>query len=487
MDIRELELARIAVQEMKTQNRSGLDVLNNLIAKDLELFKDNPYFKDDKAFPGSTDQMTNASTFVMRLWSGSQEEKDYEYNKYKDFFDDIFSKAKKDIISNEFLSDDSGTWQPVLNWIDSVKSYANGKNLKPKDVSMHLDRYIKTKKPELLIDVPTWDGVDRIKDLGQFITLKGHSYEIFEDAIKEWLANIFRRLYLDGAQNRCIILKGSQGLGKDNLVRNLLGAFGCYYSKFTNSKDERAIWDQVTGSLVLHIEEFDQTGSMGVSFLKDIITRDQVTYRSSYARRNSTRKCHASFISTVNIDAVLRDETGNRRFAVFEIEKIDWSYPKNISDQILAQAYALYKDGYKAKKETWELIKGTNSQFEQVDLVPELLNMWDIRVSRLTPDIIKTKEFRFETIQSVLNDMSKGSGWKQKTLLTMLKTNGRSRHTDAGTAYKFYPVKELEGKPDVSKPTEKTVFNHATKTYVSVKAISQSIDQDLTIGDDMPF
>lgn len=424
------------------------EIVLKAIRHDKKLFGKKALFQDTSEFR-SNDAKTNAFLFVTGIAQSIVKQKQQRaepvtpgddpieetYQKYVDFFNTLLKDARKDIISGEFLSIESGLWNPVLNWLGAIKSYASGKELQPHSVQMHLDRYIKEKEKSLLIDVPEWDGFDRIKELGKFITLKGHDYSVFEDTFKEWLANIFRRLYDDGAQNRCIILKGDQGLGKDHLARNLLKAFGSYYSKFTNNRDERAIWDQVTSSLVLHIEEFDQTGSINVAFLKDIITRDQVTYRSAYGLKNSTRKCYASFISTVNIDAILRDETGNRRFAVFEIEKIDWAYPKDWSQQILAQAHHLYKENYKAAKEAWASVMLENAKFEQVDLVPELLFYWDKKVSEMFgPKDIK-QDHSFTAVTDILAEMAKMSGWKMKTLLSILKTNSRSRHTKGGTRY----------------------------------------------------
>lgn len=413
------------------------------------------------------------------------------YKEYAEFFKVHLKNAKKDIIRKKFVTEIDGILQPVINQLGVIKSHAKSNGLKPSDVEMHLERYVFNEQPELMIDIPKWDGVDRIKELGQFVKLKTHPWEVFEDAFKEWLANIFRRLYTQHAQNRCIILKGDQGIGKDNLVRNLLGGFGCYYSKFTNNRDERAIWDQVVCNLVVHIEEFDQTGSMGVAFLKDIITRDLVTYRSSFERANATQKCHGSFISTVNIDAILRDETGNRRFAVFEIDSIDWAYPKDWSPQIMAQSKALYESDYRANKETWELIKKTNSQFEQVDLVPELLNMWDTRLGLLTPDDLKNNTFSFNTIQGVISDMSKASGWKQRTILTMLKTHGRSQHSKAGTRYQVIATLKLVTASITDSGQQNTlprkVKNYAPSGDRSPNDIDHHIDHHLSTGDDVPF
>ncbi len=359
---------------------------------------------------------------------------DGDYAEFKAFFNRHLKGARKDIVSGRFLTRDGPQWQPVLAQIESIKSYANGIGLKVAQVPMHYARYENDQPGKLLIDYPEWDGVDRIDGLRNYVKFKNQDPDIFIDALKEWGANIFRRLYEEDAQNRCIILKGGQGIGKDHLLKSLFSGFGPYYAKFSSNRDERECWAQVTGRLVLHIEEFDQTGSLSIPFLKDLITRDWVTYRAPYAAAAVTRKCFGSFISSVNIDAVLRDETGNRRFAVFDIESIDWSYPKDWSAQILAQFYALYAAGYLAKESTWASVTTSNEQFEQVDVVPELLNMWDSRIGAISDDKGIT-EFEFHEIGFVLSDMTKVSGLKLRALCTMLKTNARAKRKHRGMVY----------------------------------------------------
>lgn len=357
-----------------------------------------------------------------------------EYPIYREFFDKKFMNCKKDIISGQFLRFDGQQWQPVVEHLDAVKSYAIDSGLKPHKIIPHFDRYVMLKKTELLVSLPRWDGVDRIKELGNFVKLKSGDFAVFEDALKEWGANIFRRLYDDGAQNRCIILKGGQGLGKDSLIRSLLSSLGPYYAKFSTNRNEIEAWAQVTAKLVLHIEEFDQTGQMGVAFLKDLITRDWVNYRSPYAHAPVNRKCYGSFISSVNIDAVLRDETGNRRFAVFDLESIDWNYPKDWGPQIIAQFYALYNENYRAKSSTWNSVTESNTQFEQADVVPEMLSMWDQRVGLLSEQR-GVVELNFAEISGVISDVCRAFDWKTKSVLTLLKANNRSRKSMHGALY----------------------------------------------------
>lgn len=366
---------------------------------------------------------------------------DEVYAEYEAFFKEYLKGAKKDIITKQFLKFDGQYWQSPLNNLDAIKSYAMGKDLSQNKVMAHLDRFILEKPYELLIDIPKWDGIDRIKELGLYIKFKDRPFEVFEDALKEWGANVFRRLYGKNMQNRCIILKGEQGIGKDLFLKSILSGFDLYYQSFTSNRDERECWAQVTESLVLHIEEFDQTGVMPIAFLKDLMTRDTVKYRSPYDRKAQVKKCVGSFISTVNIDDILRDETGNRRFAVFEVEKIDWNYPKELGHQILAQFHALYLADFWAQKSTWEDVSKSNEKFQIVDIVPELLDHWDVWVAELSRragggiNCVPVQELSFGVVSTTINELSRISGFKTRKILSILKINGRSRKTKLTTVY----------------------------------------------------
>lgn len=386
---------------------------------------------------------------------------DDEYSQYEKFFDKYLPGAKLDIISKEFLRFNGQFWTPVKNQLDSLKSFAIGHGLKHTKVPFHFARYVDNQRLRTLIDLPCWDGSDRIEELRVFMKFKNEDFSVFEDAFKEWLANVWRRLLEPNAQNRCIILKGLQGMGKDRLVQNLLSGFGPYYSKFSSNRDERECWSQVTSKLVLHIEEFDQTGQLSVPFLKDLISRGEVTYRSPYAITAEPRRCYGSFISTVNIDAILRDETGNRRFAVFELESIDWDYPKDWADQILAQSYALYQANYRAQKETWQSVTQNNEKFEMVDMAPELLDMWDHRIAAMCgPNGPKpgVTELTFNEVSAVINDLCKVSGYKPRSICGLLKSNGRSRKGRGASKYWSNMIK-IPANGDLSATTNVVEFN----------------------------
>lgn len=446
---RNMKLVHLAFK-MFEQGRPVEQVATLLYEQDIILHKDRPLFSDGDEYKDKRPQINAllmaTSVFKTFCTRAINEQKDIphvgakvddkpeEYDEYAEFFNGQLGTAKKDIISGQVLDYDGIFWQPVLNDLDAIKSHGISAGLKPNKVPIHLGRWMKAKEKQLLVDIPSWDGIDRISSLKDFLSFKNMPFAVFEDALKEWGANIFRRLYEKKAQNRCIILKGSQGIGKDIFISSLLDHFGPYYAKFSSNRDQRECWSQVTGSLVLHIEEFDQTGQMSIPFLKDLITRDWVVYRAPYDRSSQNRKCYGSFISSVNIDAVLRDETGNRRFAVFELESIDWKYPKDGSAQIFAQFYALYKQGFLAKESTWQQVTENNQNYEQVDMTQEYLNQWDNLIAAISKQ--KTiVELEFKDVEKVISDLCKISGLKTKVFCTMLKVNGRSKKSGGAMVY----------------------------------------------------
>ncbi len=125
---------------------------------------------------------------------------------------------------------------------------------------------------------------------------------------------------------------------------------------------------------------------------------------------------------------------------MFEIEGIDWAYPKDWGSQVYSQVHSLYKAGYRAKDETWGAVIRGNTKFEMVDLVPELLNLWDTNVARISRGDsgalgLGVIELEFAQISEVVNALVRSSGWKQRNVLSMLKANNRCKRYKDGVRY----------------------------------------------------
>ena len=167
------------------------------------------------------------------------------------------------------------------------------------------------------------------------------------------------RFHNPQVQNRLIILLGVQDAGKDFWIDENIGALGQFSTNFhveQNSKDTRL---QLHTGLVLKISEFDRTSKMEVSTLKDIITCDHTMIRAPFAKAAQVRKARCSMISSCNVDDILTDHTGNRRFVIFHVMSIDKSTRFSEKDrmQVLAQGQALYKQGYKSDELSESIMK----------------------------------------------------------------------------------------------------------------------------------
>lgn len=373
---------------------------------------------------------------------------------YYKLFDLVLNKPKKCIFSQKVMTLDEAEnlWNPAINYLEIIKSEAvvlneTQTNLEYKlgNVLPHFKAYETTKKAQLLIDIPEWDGEDRISEMAYLCSLNQEYVkdEDFRELLKEWMATMFLRLKNPLIQNKIIVLQGDQGLGKDTWIEHLLGGLDQFLIPFRVSHDSKDMYMQLHQGLVMNISEFDKTAKTEVSVLKDIITSQKTNIRAPYDADARTRFSRCSFISSANIENILRDYTGNRRFMIFEIESIDYVYKKWSSEekrkwqmQCLAQGEYLASINYKAREECHEKMKGyivQNTPIKPQDSYSEaFLAAWnkDIntcgcetltlqQVNQMIPDLAKMFGAHNNTIREVLQkrhglfrrDGDKGRYW----------------------------------------------------------------------------
>ena len=303
-------------------------------------------------------------------------------------YQQVFQKivpVRKDLFSNEGMYYDHtiSMWTPVLNRISTYKVeiqdlLATGCPLKFKTnaVEDNLKHYIQGLAPEFLVDIPEWDGVDRLQAMAnavEFDPMTKMDGEMFGYFLKDWYCKAFKRAFHPEVQNRMIVLQGSQGAGKDFFASTLIKGLGQFASEFAvTGNNDKDMYLQLSNNMVLRIGEFDKTSKMHVSILKDIITNERMQIRGSYEKKAVIRPSRASFISTANVQDILRDYTGNRRYLVFFIKKINWNYPSTPQDsaQVMAQAYHY----------------SINNWTESEGLVVKAEHTMDVLVSALTPE-----------------------------------------------------------------------------------------------------
>jgi Virulence-associated protein E/Bifunctional DNA primase/polymerase, N-terminal len=423
-------------------------VVEKLVEFDLKLNGKSAYLSDPKHFgSGAKQPHKNADKWIKRVRKFVNASPKNIIHAHQDgwnyFFENSFPKIKKDIISKDvFIKRDSEDWQSIRGLEGVIRSYAIEAKLKHSQVSDHLERWIFEKKEtDFLCDIPIWDGSDRISNFGQSIKSEFFDSEDISDILKHWGSNIFRRVQSPDSQNRCVILKGSQGIGKDSLVRSMLKDFKPYYESTTLPGNQKDILEIVSRLLVVHIEEFDQTKNIDISFLKSLITQPSAFFRESYGYSPNKKIMRPSFISTANVDDFLRDPTGNRRFIVIPVSEIQWTYPQNESLQIMAQFKFYFEHGqYRILKSSVEdKIKLIVDSYTPDDISETIIEMYKIKFDALST-AFSGPYLGMDRVTPALVDIARNTQCSLRRVQSVIKSKGFSKRFKNGTRYYGAPL-----------------------------------------------
>ena len=289
---------------------------------------------------------------------------------YYALFRSVFGEVRRDIFSKQLMIKNDGLWEPLIERGNVSRLKAHAHNQEQRGTMRYsksaIEDYIfeleARTDAELLCEIPAWDGQDRLVEIASNVKLTGAgglTSDDFYQLLGDWFSKAFQRLKDPYVQNRILILKGGQGLGKDTLVNTLTGALGQWVTKLNIIHENKDSLMQLHTGLVMNISEFDRSAKMSVAFLKQMITDDCTDIRFPYDRTFRKRMLRCSFISTCNVNDILRDHTGNRRYMIFDIDRINWSYPRTDEDkrQILAQAQHLADQGFTAAEHSNKLMR----------------------------------------------------------------------------------------------------------------------------------
>jgi predicted P-loop ATPase len=233
----------------------------------------------------------------------------------------------------------------------------------------------------------SYSGGEHIEELASYFSNPDGLFPIW---LKRWLIGSVRRVIEKGAQNRMLVLAGPQNIGKSKfaawLVPQKLRRYFREGPIFPDNKDHRIA---LSTTWIWEVSELGSTTRRADrEALKAFITMEQIDERIPHATYPIHKPALTSFIGTINNEnGFLSDPTGNRRFMVCKIDKIDWQgYIDAIDvDRIWAQAYMLYLANEPADLTPDEqaLANETNEQFEVEDPLENIiLNNFDIDLTR---------------------------------------------------------------------------------------------------------
>ena len=200
-----------------------------------------------------------------------------------------------------------------------------------------------------MLEGVTWDGQDRIESLAEIlnITLDRQAVTL----LKKWLVQTVAMAFNEGrtALEFCLTLKGRQGSGKTTFFRviSMVKEREEFFKEgaILDVRDKDSII-KATSAWICELGEVDATLKKEQSNLKAFLSNPYDDYRRPYADNYEHAPRRTSFCATVNDDRFLRDLTGNRRWAVIEIDTIDKKALRGLSTewlkQMWRQAYELY-------------------------------------------------------------------------------------------------------------------------------------------------
>lgn len=266
-----------------------------------------------------------------------------EYIKtFKSIFGD---KIRRDLFSGEAHVYYQNRWTNVFN--RHITNHYKAVLSRDPKFSVHqaeciLSEFQHTLKPELLLDIPKWDGLDRVGDMCKSLQFSDDrlSPETVRYYIMRWGNTLWRKIDTF-EENKCIIFCGPQGIGKDFFIETLVKGLGMYHTNLTLDAhpNEKELAHTITQSIAVVISEFDKLKGLGSASIKDLISKPFFHVRLSYEREARRIPNRASFIAAANPDDLFTDVTGNRRFVLVRLKGIDWTYSRGEEEslQIAAQ------------------------------------------------------------------------------------------------------------------------------------------------------
>ena len=225
-----------------------------------------------------------------------------------------------------------------------------------------------------------WDGKDHIRALARTVpTANPHwadwFYIWYLGMVDQW-RGINHRLY---GNSVAPLLISKQGFNKSTFCRRLIPQeLQWGYTDNLVLSEKRQVYQAMAQTLLINLDEFNQISpQVQQGFLKNLIQLPNVKMKRPYGGHVEELPRLASFIATSNMDDILTDPSGNRRFIGVELTgPIDVSVKPNYV-QLFAQAMAAIRAGEKTYFDSVEtaLLMQSNRQFEVVPPIEQYFQM----------------------------------------------------------------------------------------------------------------
>ena len=226
-----------------------------------------------------------------------------------------------------------------------------------------------------------WDGKDHIRSLARTVPTDNPHWEDwfytwFLAMVDQWRSYSHRKY----GNSVAPLLISRQGYNKSTFCRSLVPPeLQWGYNDNLVLSEKRQVLQAMCQALLLNLDEFNQISpQVQQGFLKNIIQLPSVKMKPPYGSHVQEFPRMASFIATSNMEDILSDPSGNRRFLGVELTgPIDVSQLPNY-EQLYAQALSALQAGEKTyfDAEQTKLIMASNRKFEVISPVDQYFNLY---------------------------------------------------------------------------------------------------------------
>ena len=226
-----------------------------------------------------------------------------------------------------------------------------------------------------------WDGKDYIRALARTVPTDNPYWEDwfytwFLAMVNQWRSYSHRKY----GNSVAPLLISKQGYNKSTFCRSLVPPeLQWGYNDNLVLSEKRQVLQAMCQAPLLNLDEFNQISpQVQQGFLKNIIQLPSVKMKPPYGSHVQEFPRMASFIATSNMEDILSDPSGNRRFLGVELTgPIDVSQLPNY-EQLYAQALAALQAGEKTyfDAEQTKLIMASNRKFEVISPVDQYFNLY---------------------------------------------------------------------------------------------------------------
>jgi predicted P-loop ATPase len=192
-----------------------------------------------------------------------------------------------------------------------------------------------------------WDGKNYLTQLTATVATDDDA--LFAILLKKWLLNTVAQAYCNSAgcrnEHALVLVSAQQGVGKTSFFAGLMWDDTLFASvpefRFDN-KEHRLL---MTSKLLILLDEMGQYKKADIETLKAGISQYQITADKKFQPSGDYPRV-GSFAGCSNNESFLKDDTGDRRFWVFTLNKFFRSaYEAIPKEQLWGQLVQLYKAG----------------------------------------------------------------------------------------------------------------------------------------------